>query len=480
MGLFPVAIYLAESGFDIASLLAEQGFSFGGPNTHSLSPVTWLTAGVLAIGLPAPLRVLHGIHFAIGAIAAVGVYRLAGQFVDNRVASAVAVATFLYPSVAAQLGYVYLEVPLMAAAVWCIFFVVTKRRRWALSLACLAVAIKPTGLFVVPSLLTLESEVEGKNRSCLMFRATLLVPPIAVASLMLLASPAVQPLHSTTPDLMRDNWRYLSAQWDLVAIWVTFVVLLVRDLIMDRVRNGHEWGLGDNDDVRRSPHAAVLLPPVAFVLLFMCLPIFGLMFQLLSRYYVVVLPFLLLAIAISVQSLFSRRASLIALGVLVAVSIVNHRGGLYPNNDQFDFPRIERSTAYRDLLRIQQESLSFVETRFSDTTPVIFGLPQHYMTVYPGMGYVRERWFNGRSVWLDPELARGDIECYPQHFVLIVDYGALGGGALYRVWAQAQADSSAAVRVTTFVSNQFEGYVVDIRRGSQQGEAVNCEPDGSL
>ena len=49
MGIFPPAIYLYETNFDIRSLLQQGNWWEGGPNVHSLSLLTWIIAAVMTL-----------------------------------------------------------------------------------------------------------------------------------------------------------------------------------------------------------------------------------------------------------------------------------------------------------------------------------------------------------------------------------------------------------------------------------------------
>ena len=42
--IFPAALYLYEHGFDLFELFGQRGYSRAGPNVHSYSVVTHLTA----------------------------------------------------------------------------------------------------------------------------------------------------------------------------------------------------------------------------------------------------------------------------------------------------------------------------------------------------------------------------------------------------------------------------------------------------
>jgi hypothetical protein len=277
-----------------------------------------------------------------------------------------------------------------------------------------------------------------------------------VALVTFIAQPEWLPFHPSVIALMADNWRYLAGSWDLVLLWTIFLWSLVRSVV-------NRPPASKSGKFPRIDFLEIM--PLSFLSLFLALPVVGIMNHLLTRYYVAILPFLIISIAVGAHAI-SGKLSIGFLIALMVFSIANREGGLLPGNDSFDPPIIERSDAYRYLLQVQREALTRVETMVSTSTPVIFGLPQHYMTRYPFMGYVEEPLMNGRSTWLDPQLATGSLACFPRHFVMVVDYHSLGGNQLYKVWMEANSNRKARVNVETIRAGTYEGYVVEIWQDS--------------
>ena len=114
MGLFPPALTLADNGFDLLELLAMPGYEDGGPNVASTSLVTLATAVVLWAtgGGTRAFLILHLLHFAIAALALLTLFRLARPLFGNAGTALLCVSALLHPTFSAQVGYLYMEVPL--------------------------------------------------------------------------------------------------------------------------------------------------------------------------------------------------------------------------------------------------------------------------------------------------------------------------------------------------------------------------------
>jgi len=165
MGLFPAALTLSANGFDLLGLLAMPGYLEGGPNTHATSLVTLLTALVLRVtggGGPTSFVALHLLHFSAAAWALAVLYRFARPVFGASATALFCLAVLLFPVVSVQVGYMYLEVPLLLCAVlalqaW------TEQRFWpAVLWATAAFAVKETGI-IVPATLGLAALLEDRD-----------------------------------------------------------------------------------------------------------------------------------------------------------------------------------------------------------------------------------------------------------------------------------------------------------------------------
>ena len=100
MGLFPAALTLSANGFDLLELLAMPGYLEGGPNTHSASLVTLITALVLRVtggGGPTSFEVLHLLHFSAAAYALVVLFRFSKPVFGRVSTPLFCLAVLLFP-----------------------------------------------------------------------------------------------------------------------------------------------------------------------------------------------------------------------------------------------------------------------------------------------------------------------------------------------------------------------------------------------
>ena len=163
MGMFPAAITLAENGFDLLELLGMPAFLEGGPNVHSTSPVTLVTALVLMIsgGGPSAFLILHVLHFAVAAWALLTLFRLARPVFGGLATLLLCLSVLLHPVFSTQVGYLYMEVPLFLCTVSALL-AWTAQRFWpAVLWGALAYATKDTGI-IVPATLAFATLLERR------------------------------------------------------------------------------------------------------------------------------------------------------------------------------------------------------------------------------------------------------------------------------------------------------------------------------
>ncbi len=110
MGLFPAAITLADNGFDVVELLGMPDYFEGGPNTHSTSPVTLVTAVVLKMsgGGERAFVILHLLHFVMAALALVLLFRLARPVFGDLGTFFFCLRVLLHPTLNTQVGFLYM------------------------------------------------------------------------------------------------------------------------------------------------------------------------------------------------------------------------------------------------------------------------------------------------------------------------------------------------------------------------------------
>jgi hypothetical protein len=157
----------------------------------------------------------------------------------------------------------------------------------------------------------------------------------------------------------------------------------------------------------------------------------------LPRYYVIVLPFLLLWLGYAVKRLAGRRARSAPAALFVSLSVlfaINTNGALYPSDIDTegpgnDPPLTERSNAYRRLLALQLEAVRALE-ELPFGVPVYYGHFEHYLFRYPTLGYARGPLSEGHNFAVEPlaPLIAGDS--FPPCVYALYSYPWLGGEKL--------------------------------------------------
>ena len=450
MGLFPPALTLAENGFDLLELMGMPNYEEGGPNAHSTSPITLATAVVLwtSGGGTRAFLILHLLHFAGAALALLALFRLARPVFGGVTTGLLCVSVLLHPVFLTQVGYLYMEMPLflftvLALLAW------TKRAFWpAVLWATLAYATKETGI-IVPATLALTVLLERRHLQDKGRRlAQIVVFPVlwtgGVALLGRIAAGRSQDIaflpsfDAVFGGLGQYLARFLLNVPDLLVFIAAFFVTAVvfgRPILgalrsepldpSDRTREHRELlTLG---------YSGVLI--VLFVVLFMvALPVAAGFTVVLPRYYVMVLPFLLLWLGYGMRRLLATRlTSPAAVGfvILSAFFALNTSGALYPldidtEGPGNDPPLTERSGAYRRLLALEMDAIQALEA-LPAGVPVYYGHYEHYLLQYPGLGYSDGPLSNGHNFSVESlsELIRA--EPMPPCVYALFNYPWLGG-----------------------------------------------------
>jgi hypothetical protein len=452
MGLFPAAITLAANGFDILGLLAMPGYLEGGPNAHSTSPVTLATAAVIALmgGGTRMFVVLHLLHFAVAAWALVTLFRLARPSFGQTAAGLFALSVLLHPTFSAQVGYLYLEVALFLCAVSAIG-AWTRRRFWpAVLWSTLAWATKQAGIIVAATLAlaTLLERRPARDKARRM-GAILGLPALWTAGVTVLRRIAAGGADDLTfvPsfDLVFGGLgqylaRFLLNVPDLLVYFVVFVVAAAASGI-PILRAMREEPTDPRHRTRERHELLVMgytgLAIVLFALAFLvALPVGVGFTAVLPRYYVVILPFLLLWLGYAVKRLQVGRvrSAPVLFAALSVVFAINTNGVLYPPDVDTegpgnDPPLTERSNAYKRLLALELEAVRALE-ELPHGVPVYYGHFEHYLFRYPTLGYARGPLSNGHNFMLEPLAPLVASDEFPPCVYALYNYPWLGGEKL--------------------------------------------------
>ncbi len=450
MGLFPAALTLASTGFDLLGLLAMPGYDAGGPNAYATSPVTLVTAVVIMVvgtgtrGFVA----LHLVHFAVAALALATLFALVRPTLGRLASAVLCLAVLLHPTFSAQVGSLYMEVVLFLCAVsalhaWC------GGRFWLAALwGMLGYATKQTGI-IVPAALAAATLLErrpardkARRVAILLGLPALWTAGVAALSRVALAGageyqivPSLDVLFAGLGQYLR---RFLLNVPDLLVYLAVFAVAAAATTVpILRALREEPLAPGQRQPEQRELLLAGLsgLVVVFFVLLFLvALPYLAGFTIVLPRYFVVILPFLLLWLGYAARRVAGRRLPHAATALFVALCIgfaINTNGRLYPPDVDTegpgnDPPLTERSNAYRRLLALQMEAMDALQG-LPRGVPVYYGQFEHYLLRYPGMGYARGPLSEGHNFNVESLSPLASAEPFPACVYALYSYPWLGG-----------------------------------------------------
>jgi hypothetical protein len=460
MSVHPAAITLSNNGFNLAELLRQPSYAQGGPNTHAASSITWLFAGIywLCGDSAALFPLMHLAEFAIAATGLAATFRLSQPLLGDRLACLFCAAAICYPAVLAQTGCLYLEIPLMACTVGALANWSAGRRGLAVVLAVIACSIKETG-FAAAAAITIAALVEPAAwRARLVGAFAASAPTIATVLIKMSvfrppAGTAYQP-----PELAYFLQYHAAARMVQAPDLCCFIGLFA---LVSILQFKSVWrslrGKGERvDDVCNPPMQFGLAVLVVWMLfgILAATPLVGELYVL-PRYFVQIWPCVLLVLVAALRRAIGERAPWApwaAAAVGLAIFLLNSDGALYAENSANDGSVAERSREYGDLLEAQRLAIRAL-AKVPAETPVFFGYPEHFMTSYPEMRFVERQPANGRCITLEAPYRAGRLGDFPEHFYVLADYGALGGGQIQSLVVQ-------AVRNRWFVRK-----AADVRRG---------------
>ena len=489
MGLFPSALTLAENGFDLVELLGMPAFEEGGPKVHSTSPVTLATAVVLRIsgGGPRGLLILHLLHFAGAALALLALFRLARPVFGSGTAVLLCASVLLHPTFSTQVGYLYLEMPLflftvLALLAW------TERRFWpAVLWATLAYATKQTGI-IVPATLAAAMLMERHPLAEKAKRVgQIIAPPVlwtvvfAVLGRLAVSRSDDYAFLPSLDAVFGGIGSYLARfLLNVPDLFVYIVAFFVAGVVFARPIFGALRAEPVEPSTRGREHQELLVLGysgvliVFFILLFMVvLPVAVGFTIVLPRYYVVILPFLLLWLGCGVKRLLGSRLdspAVVCFLILSGFFALNTNGALYPIDIDTEGPGndpalTERSNAYRRLLALEIDAIEALEA-LPDGLPVYYGHYEHYLFEYPGLGYSSGPLSNGHNFSVESlvDLIRG--EPMPPCVYVLLNYPWLGGEKILGLirFAETTPGFSAEV-VQEFRDGRYVIILARIRRG---------------
>ena len=213
---------------------------------------------------------------------------------------------------------------------------------------------------------------------------------------------------------------------------------------------------------------------VFFMLLFVvALPLTTGYTVVLPRYYVIILPFLLLWVGHGAKRLLGRRLTspvAFCFILLSAFFALNTRGSLYPLDIDTlgpgnDPPLTERSNAYRRLLALEMDAIRALE-ELPEGVLVYYGHYEHYLLQYPGLGYASGPLSNGHNFSVEAleDLIRA--EPMPPCVYALFNYPWLGGEKILALLRFAEATPGVSADVAReFRDGRYVIILIRVRSG---------------
>ena len=416
VGVFAPAVYLYESGFDLASLLTMPGYAAGGPNIHSLSLSTLLTVAAMWLGGGQPWLFLPGLHlvnFALAGLTGAYAFWLSRPLLGCPAAGLLAAALLLFPPFLVQSGALHTEMAGAALVMLAIASFVTRRFRWMALCVIAACAVKTLGLAVVAPLVLLvaaDARIPGRRRAIGCGGIVLAASVIEAAKWV--AAPSPVGAAKSLPAHLDVMLSHLGQVPDL-AVLLGLALVACSDQTIRAARSGLQAAL-DNDE-RRTLLACALVPPacIGFVAL---VPLSGADFIPLQRYYLWALAPALIAIAATAQALGGRWVVTIGLAAFVAYAGVNRNGRFYPHEEDpiRRFSVVERSYEYLDYFQAQRHGVRGLASTNGDRPSFVTRVESYYLAS-PLMGWVDRAVPNVHFV-LEPPYDSSHLSHFPNDF----------------------------------------------------------------
>lgn len=478
MGVFPPAIYLYETHFDIQALLQEGNWWQGGPNVHSLSLFTWFIALVMTLtdSALATFAVVHLATFALFSGSILLFTRaLRRHDLQPRVIVAAAAFLILMPLVSVQVGYMYTESWVMAlgVAAWASWR--DERPEPAVLLCVLGLAVKMTAVAIAVCIgAALVATIHRSTVRKVVALAALPTALLVQQSLegWLDAAPKPGPFWGDGDRLMHSLLARLTLIPD-VTVLVVAGLLSAAVLVALRLRREGPFAFTRGRDSRTRSELICLLMPFVFAAGIVVLMHRQVLF--LPRYLLPMIPFALAGVLFLAHRFGLERYAFALLLPSCAFFVLNADGRFYPPHGG-SFSIVERSHAYRDYHRLQVEAIEALEA-MPETIPAYVSKEIDYMVSDPMMGYVDEEMPQVRPIYRPPHRGRS-LDELPEEFLLLLTNPGHGGREIARIAREASRAPGTEVRARSFERNGFRGALYWIRRGGSEPASAGSRTGG--
>jgi hypothetical protein len=427
MSVWPAAIEMAERGsiFEVVSL---PTYIDGGPNTHTLSLITLLTAGLIeGFGVQHAIGTLHWVNIVLLATIGLMVTLVGARYVSRIVAVLLGVSTVVFPLMVAQSAYLYTELASSACVMGALLLGAKRRVLWATLVLTIGVAIKPLAVVAIPALLVFAWRSGASMR-------TRLAPLLAAIGMI----PAL--LVPTETQVLTDRWEWASLIWSRTALFATeapevLVMLAVTVVTGLRIQRKPEEG----DLEWFWPICALV---VSFIAFFAITPLVTVGHVMLPRYTAMLVGPVMILLAILIRSVaFTGQLGIVS--ILIVAGILGATGPFAWGSGSRIPPVAERSLAFVELFEDHRAGMTRMAEMSREGTPIFVDHYGGFGFMYPGLGHfegdVRD-WTVVRSFGLDPTDWGENLDELPDRFAMLAGAPMLGSDRFWLVREMAKDD----------------------------------------
>ncbi|OGP64154.1 MAG: hypothetical protein A2169_04225 [Deltaproteobacteria bacterium RBG_13_47_9] len=472
--IFPAADFLVNHGFDYSLLLTQPHYHDGGPTAHALSLLTLVAALVLKItgGGTWAWVILHISQWLMTAAIGTMLTRIYSKLFDELQAFLLAIATLIYPLMLAQLGGMYIEVPLLFFSLLA-FQQYRSDRIWLASLFLVAASMtKESGVIAVGALSMSALCGQSKTTRKRFEEAFILALP-AITFVLIKMSHFDFALLSSTSHKLGDIlqiliYRNLSVYQDYIShipeliVIVAASVVTAISLLSSRT---HQY------NKNRQEQALIVIYNSLFIIMFLLFHfvVFAYMQSsdrhFLTRYFFYVIPSMFFVIYYAVDKMIEKTgAKEILLLIIIGVCLINRSGILYPPIPYSSIAMAERSEEYIDGYKVQKEYTRMIEKQVSKDVPVYVSLPDYFLTHYSVSQYVSKPLPNVYYIGHVLKVTGNKFK-YPDHFVLVYNYPWMGGAYIKGMLQDISGNKEFSFEVLgQFQKGYFSASVLEIKK----------------
>ena len=472
--IFPAADFLVKYDFNYSLLSTQPRYLDGGPTQHGFSLLTLITALVLKItgGWTLAWSILHTLQWLMAAAIGAMLTRIYSNLFEEITAFLLAFATLAYPLMLAQLGGMYIEVPLLFFSVLALYLY-RNDQIWMASLFLLAACVtKESGVIAVGALALSAFFGHSKPIRKRVENALILTLPSLIMVLVLLTIVDMR-LTFSTSYTFRDVlnillYRNLSVYRSYISFIPELIVILLGSLLLSVLwisKYVYQYVKNEQQE------SDIIIYNSFFILLF---SIFHFIVHayiqmtdshFLTRYFFYAIPSMFFVIYYTIDKMIKKTmVKGILLLIVIGVCLINRSGILYPPIPYSSIAMAERSEEYIDGYQVQKEYIGMIEKRISKDVPVYVSLPDYFLTHYSVSQYVNKPLPN--VYYIGHVLkAAGNKFKYPDHFVLVYHYPWLGGASIKGMIQNISRNKEFSFEVLgQFQKGYFSAYVFEIKK----------------